>query len=68
MREEQKLIKKNDFDAFLSPEVIKQAKNIDKRAIISINRNKKKTLWKPSRLKLGKLVKYEIDRMMSNTA
>jgi len=61
-------MKQSEYDVFLSPEAIKQAKAIDKRAIISINRNKKKTLWKPSRLRLGKEVKLVIDKMMSSTA
>ena len=61
-------MKQNDYDTFLSPEAIKQAKSIDKKAIISINRNKKKTLWKPSRLRLSKDIKLVIDKMMSNSA
>jgi hypothetical protein len=68
LRDKERHRKQNEFDIFLSPEAIKNAKKIDNKAIISINRNKKKTLWKPSRLRLSKDIKYELDRLMSNTA
>lgn len=66
---EQNIHFKNDFENFLTPQAIKEAKYQDKDKILSIMRHSgKKVMWKPTRLKLSKDIQDGIDRLMSNTA
>ncbi len=51
----QKIHFNNDFDNFLSPSAIKEAKQQDKQQIINITKHgKQRVMWKPPRLKLNK--------------
>eukprot|EP00347_Sterkiella_histriomuscorum_P023603 403334026 len=52
----------DDYDNFLSPEIVQQLKSSDKQRVRAVIKNKKKTLWKPNRLELNRIVKNMIDK------
>ena len=69
IKEEQKTNYKNDYENFLTPQVIRDAKFQDKGKILSITKHGgKKVMWKPTWLRLSKDIQDGIDRLMSNTA
>jgi hypothetical protein len=68
MRDEEDAQKKNDYENFLNPKDIQQAKMSDKMRILQLTKYDKKSVWRPARLKLNSVVRYEIDKMLSNTA
>jgi hypothetical protein len=59
---------KNNYDNFLTPEIVEDIKYSDKQKIINITKYGKKGLWKPMKLRLNKVVRDEIGRLLSNTA
>lgn len=58
----------NDYENFLTPEAVYEAKMNNKLKILQITKNDKKTIWKPLKIRLGKVVRDEIDKLLSNTA
>lgn len=52
----------DDYDNFLSPDIVMQLKSSDKNRVRAIVKNKKKSLWKPNRLELNRTVKNMIDK------
>jgi hypothetical protein len=40
----------------------------NKMEILNLTRHQKKVIWKPLKLRLGKVVRDEIDKLMSVTA
>ncbi len=69
LKEEKITHYKNDYDNFLTPQAIQEAKYQDKGKILHIIKHSgKKVMWKPTRLRLSKDIQDGIDRLMSNTA
>ncbi|CDW84993.1 UNKNOWN [Stylonychia lemnae] len=62
IQENKRIQESDNYDNFLSPEIIAQLKSSDKKRIQTLIKSKKKKLWKPNRLELNRTVKNMIDK------
>lgn len=68
IEETETLNAQNDYENFLNKEAVYEAKMSNKAKILTLIKNNKQTVWKPMKLRLNKVVRDEIDKLMSNTA